>query len=233
MSHPKTETVTELLAAGLTNIAIANQLLMDRRTVSRIRHDAGIPNCPTHAHVLTVEEKWQARTRPLADGHLEWTGQVDRHTGIPILRHPGSGSTAARIAFRIHNGREPRGHAKAGCGMRRCVAPAHQIDTADRKPVRCPNALPVRYASPQAKVTALTAPTPDGHLDWTGSLDRYGCARFTHAGRDYSAGRVAFEQRWGRPAVGPVRAGCDRPGCLLGDHLDDTLTRRAFAAIGL
>jgi hypothetical protein len=234
VSHPKTETITLLLAAGLTNIKIADRLLMDRRTVSRIRHDLGVPNCPTHPRALTLEEKWHAKARPLTDGHVEWTGQCEGVRGVPVLKHTGKGTTAARVAFRMHNGRDPIGHAKPGCGMRRCVAPAHQIDTAGRRPVRCSGRRAgVRYLNAAAKFAALTQPTPDGHLVWTGSLDRYGCARFTHDRHEYSAGRLAFELRWGRPAVGPVRAGCDRAGCLLGDHLDDTLTRRAFAAIGL
>lgn len=231
MSHPKTEAVAELLAAGLTNTAIGRQLHMERQTVGQIRHELGIPQVP--AQPLTVEEKWRARTCPVDGGHLEWTGERATESGTPVMRHSGETYTAARIAFRIDHGTDPAGYAKPGCGYLGCVAPAHQDDTGQNRPARQHRA---RYASPEAKLAALTEPTSDGHLRWTGPTD--GPHPFLkHNGRRWPVLTLAFRARYGREPVGTVRAGCDYPGCLLGDHLDDTQARRAhraaYAAIGL
>lgn len=93
-----------------------------------------------------------------------------------------------------------------------------------------------RYETAEAKLTALTRPTADGHLEWTGP--RSGKSPLLkHNGQRWRVFEVAFRARWGRDPVGPVKTACDHPGCLLGDHLDDNVTRAAhraaYAALGL
>jgi hypothetical protein len=227
MPHPKADAVRELIAAGLTNTAIGRQLHMERQTVGQIRRELGLPDVPRQP--LTVEEKWRQRTRELPGGHLEWTG--DRSTGpshTPVLRHSGATYTASRIAFRIQHGTDPSGHAKPDCGHPQCIAPAHQYDTANRQPVHEPRA---RYDSAEAKLAALTEPTDDGHLQWTGPTTADGRQLLAFGGANHMAARVAFGTRWGREPVGPVLPACDYPHCLLGDHLDDKQARDAFRAM--
>lgn len=230
MSHPQTEAVKTLLTAGHSDTAIATQLAVDRHAVGNIRRQLGIP--PVPAQRLTVEEKWAQRTRPADGGHLDWTGER-ASSGTPVMRHSGETYTAARIAYRIEHGTDPAGYAKPNCGRPRCVAPAHQADTGQNRPARQHLA---RYDCPEAKLAALTEPTDDGHLRWTGPVDgRHPLLK--HDGRRWPVLTLAFRVRYGREPVGTVAVGCDFPGCLLGDHLDDTRARRAhraaYAALGL
>ncbi|MEV7422839.1 hypothetical protein [Streptomyces sp. NPDC091212] len=131
---PTTPEIEELLRAGLSNTAIGRQLHCDRHRVADIRRDLGIPNIP--AQPFSLEEKWRARTRPVAIGHLEWTGERQSTSGTPVMRHSGKWYTAAAIAFRIRHGRDPQGQARAECGHHQCVAPDHVDDTVTRTKTR-------------------------------------------------------------------------------------------------
>ncbi|MFE4397193.1 MULTISPECIES: hypothetical protein [Streptomycetaceae] len=223
-----------LLRAGRSTAAVAAELHMDRRAVRQLRIDAGIPALPGGTpQRLTVEEKWRSHTRRTRGGHMTWTGE---HTsaGGRVMRHSGTAYSAHRVAYRIQHGTDPEGHAKSGCGRPGCVAPEHQIDTAERRVVRTPRTV---YDSAEAKLAALTRPTGDGHLDWTGPHDSGGRPLLNWRGRHCAPARPAFAQHYGRPPEGRVTAACDHPGCLAGAHLDDRLTRaehaRAYAALGL
>lgn len=129
----KHQRVRELAAAGRSTAAIARELGMDRRDVRKVRATAGIPALPGGTpQLLTVDEKWAERTRPVDGGHLEWTGERQRTSGTPVMRHSGATYTAAAIAFRIQHGTDPDGRAIPACGYPHCVAPDHIDDTARR-----------------------------------------------------------------------------------------------------
>jgi len=226
MPHPKTAQIRQLIQAGLTNTAIGQQLHVERQTVGRIRHELGLPPVPRRP--LTVEQKWAQRTRELPGGHLEWTGDTSTGRGVPVLRHSGHTYTAGRIAFRIEHGADPTGRAKPDCGLRHCVAPAHQYDTATRQPVHRPR---TRYDSVEAKLAVLTAATADGHRVWTGPGAADGRQILTYGGVNHMPARVAFRAHWGRDPVGPVLPACGHPHCLVGEHLDDTKARDAYRAM--
>lgn len=231
MTHPKLDAIHDLLRQGLSNAAIGKQLHVERQTVGRIRHELGIPLLP--AQPLTVEEKWRQRVREADGGHLEWTGERSTSGNVPVMRHSGSTYTAARLGFRIQHGHDPAGYAKPRCGVQHCVAPSHQDDTGANRPARQHHA---RYASPEAKLAALTEPVDGGHVRWTGPMDGPH-PLLKHDGRRWPVSTLAFRQRYGREPIGTVRVGCDFPGCLAGAHLDDTPARAAhraaYAALGL
>jgi hypothetical protein len=128
------EQIVELLQRDLSNSEIARRLRCDRHRVSDIRRDLGIPDRP--AQPLSLEEKWATKTRPVGDGHLEWTGSRQSTSGTPVLVYGKERHTAAAIAFRIKHGRPPQGYAYAECGLRHCVAPDHVDDEAGRTQVR-------------------------------------------------------------------------------------------------
>lgn len=128
------EQITELLGQGLSNTAIARHLGCDKHRVGNIRHELGLPNIAQQP--LTVEQKWAARTRPVDGGHLDWTGERRRTSGTPVMVYRGRMYTAARIAFRIHTGREPQGYAIAECEYPHCVEPTHVEDEAGRARTR-------------------------------------------------------------------------------------------------
>ncbi|MFD4658012.1 hypothetical protein ACFWP2_20580 [Kitasatospora sp. NPDC058444] len=223
-----------LLRAGHSTAAVATALHMDRRSVRQLRIDAGIPARPGGTpQTRTVEEKWRSHTRRTGGGHMTWTGE---HTsgGGRVMRHSGTAYSAHRVAYRIHHGTDPEGYAKAGCGRPGCVAPEHQIDTAERRVVHAPRTV---YDSAEAKLAALTRSAPGGHLEWTGPHDSDGRPLLNHRGRHLVPARVVFVQHYGRPPEGHVTVACDHPGCLTGAHLDDRRSRaqhaRAIAALGI
>ena len=107
-------------------------------TVPAIQRDLGIPAVrpPTYpVPYPSVEAAFRARTRPVAGGHLEWTGPRQAN-GTPVFRHRGKMYTASRIAFRLRTGREPQGYAQPECDMDHCVEPAHIEDTPGRTRLR-------------------------------------------------------------------------------------------------
>lgn len=84
--------------------------------------------------LLTAADKWAARTQPTDDGHLLWTG-VTTKSGVPTLNHDRRTFQAARIAYRMHTGRDPEGSARPNCGNSLCVRPDHVADLPLTKPL--------------------------------------------------------------------------------------------------
>ncbi|MGW4648089.1 hypothetical protein [Kitasatospora sp. NPDC004289] len=230
--HPKHNTIETLLRQGLSNAAISRQTGADKSIPARLRADLGIP--PTDPQPLTLEQKWTANTREVDGGHLEWTGPVtSTSSATPVMRYRDQLYTAGRIAFRLHHGSDPAGYAKPGCGMRHCVAPDHQVDTATTRPVHGPKLV---HATPALKLAAQVVEEPGGHVGWSGARDK-GVPLLLHRDWRGPAARFVFRERWGREPEGLVLAACEFPHCLNGDHLDDAASRaahrRAFAALGL
>jgi len=132
--HPKDAQIRELIAQGLSNAKVAQETGADRSAVRRIRGEMGVALPP--AQPLSLEEKWQERTRPVEGGHLEWTGERANTSRTPVMRYRGKTFTAAAIAFRRRTGRDPVGQVKAECDMRQCVAPEHVEDEPGRTRLR-------------------------------------------------------------------------------------------------
>jgi hypothetical protein len=70
--------------------------------------------------------------------------------------------------------------------------------------------------------------TEDGHLLWTGATT---VLRAGNQGPRTTAGRVAFRIKHDRDPVGKVLPGCDRPGCIHPDHVEDQPMRDQYRAI--
>jgi hypothetical protein len=124
---PKGVPVAEILIAigqGLSDTAIGKALRTNPRRVKQIRAAYDLPK-PTRSGP-TLHEAWQARTREVDGGHLEWTGYV--HVTSPALRHQGRLFMARRVAFQVANQRDPLGDVRPGCDLPGCVAPAHVED---------------------------------------------------------------------------------------------------------
>ena len=124
--------VRELLLAGHTNREISRRLNVDPSVPARARTLLGLPTSkPGPRPAATVEDLFWRRAKPTRDGHMTGTG-YHVNSNVPALRHGGRIHTAYRVAFRIANGRDPEGHAKPGCSVDGCVAPACQTDRATR-----------------------------------------------------------------------------------------------------
>lgn len=114
--------ITELLHAGLSNQAIARQAHCRTARVRELRSKLGVPpRKPGPRPADPVDLYWQ-RTQPTDDGHRLLVGTCRQ------LRGGDNKIRAARVAFRIGNGRDPVGHVTPGCGTAGCVHPQHVED---------------------------------------------------------------------------------------------------------
>jgi hypothetical protein len=122
--------IIRLLQEGHSNREIARRLGGKRERIARIRAELGMPRYQQGSR-LTLEQAWVRHARPVAGGHMRWTGGVRGCT--PNLVHGKRNHSARRIAFRLGHGREPVGRVLPGCGHTWCVAPEHATDTVVRR----------------------------------------------------------------------------------------------------
>lgn len=185
---------------------------MKRRAARAINLDdyTGTPSGRPAA--LTLEEAWQAYTRPDGD-HILWTGPK-------VLNLPGIESqvTPNRVAFRHGRGRWPEGDTRRTCTVKGCVKPEHLEDRLDREQ------HPPTADTYQSVLDANTVTRFDGHRVWTGPR------RASVQGREFTPKQLAFIADRGRAAVGPVRAGCAVAECVLAGHLTDQAERGTYGA---
>lgn len=182
---------------------------MRRRAARAISIDDYTGTRPTRQAALTLEEAWDAYTRP--DGeHILWTGPK-------VINLPGSKTqvTPNRVAFHRDRGRWPEGDTRRTCAVKGCVKPEHLEDRLDRE------ANPPTPATFQAMLDANTAPRHGVHLVWTGPR------KASVQGQEFTPRQLSFIADRGRPAVGSVRTSCSIDGCVLAAHLTDQEERGA------
>jgi hypothetical protein len=115
--------VAEMLHAGHSDRAIAEELHTDAKAVSAARRVLGLPRHKTGIKAAdSPQDLFRQRTRPVDGGHLEWTG-YRTNDGVPFFRWKKQGFTAGRMAFVMQHGREPVGQVRPGCDYEGCVAP--------------------------------------------------------------------------------------------------------------
>jgi hypothetical protein len=74
----------------------------------------------------------------------------------------------------------------------------------------------------------LAQPTADGHLLWPQTTPPI---RLRNAGRKEAARTIAFRIDHGRNPIGRVTTGCDQPGCVHPQHVEDQPMRDTYRAI--
>ncbi|MFD8509634.1 hypothetical protein ACFV27_00610 [Streptomyces antimycoticus] len=123
----------------LSDRDLAARFGCEEEFVARVRREAGYPRFVGRSRSLweRAEAKVRELSRPVDDGHQEWTGPVSRD-GVPVVRVPGLCTTVGRVAFQMANGRPPEGNVKPRCTLARCVAPGHQTDRPIRAALRAP-----------------------------------------------------------------------------------------------
>ncbi|MGX1513950.1 hypothetical protein [Streptomyces collinus] len=135
------EGIARALANGdpreLSDQALAERFGCTAETVARVRHQTGAPaySAGYRARRIAFEEAYAARVEDVEGGHRRWTGTVSKD-GVPMVCTRFGQETAARIAFRIAQGRPPVGHVKATCEVPHCVAPDCVADRPLREELR-------------------------------------------------------------------------------------------------
>lgn len=130
--HPKHEQISQLVLAGGRDNAIANQLGVHKRAVTRVRDILGVVH---HNNSTTREAKVERFSVAEADGHTGWTGRLGT-SGAPVIRHLKVQIPASHVAFELRTGRPPVGIVLAECGRGHCLTPAHVSDEIERRNVR-------------------------------------------------------------------------------------------------
>lgn len=107
---------------------------------------------------------------------------------------------------------------------------------ATRAALRLPMTPPGSEQRPLADLIAARTELVDGgHMRWTGTVNDTGTAVLNYLGAPKTAARLVFLLRYGRQPVGQVKTGCDYPGCVHPDHVEDRpmreRNRATYAAI--
>ncbi|MFJ9890850.1 hypothetical protein ACIQRW_34065 [Streptomyces sp. NPDC091287] len=125
--------IVDMLRNGHSHAEIMRTLHVGEARVTAHRKALRMPAPRRGGHPLRpIAVVFAERTEPADGGHLRWTGQMSGLT--PVLGR--NGTSAYRIAFRLHYRREPVGYAKPGCGHDGCVQGSHLEDQPMRVQLR-------------------------------------------------------------------------------------------------
>lgn len=89
------------------------------------------PTKPLPALTATMKTRFASYRLPTVDGCARWTGSVDeRGRGRMSVQVRGRQTTvrAARVAYRLHHGRDPQGRLELTCGNDWCIEGRHLVD---------------------------------------------------------------------------------------------------------
>jgi hypothetical protein len=216
--------VVDMLRANHSQAHIMRTLGVCYATVKTARDSLGMPSPGAGRRPLQdPAAAFWARTERVDGGHMRWTGARSTGGGT-VIGLNGQYVSGARVGFTLGHGREPIGRVTAGCGYTGCVTPDHLTDQVIRQERRAaaeagrPRHLP---RDPEATFWAQAKAVDGGHREWTGHQDRNGVPLLRSGGAKRSAYRFAFVLRYGREPIGRVLPGCDRPGCVAPEHVED------------
>lgn len=227
--------IGELLAQGLNNARIIEQLNAPPRVVARVRKEAGIAPAP--------RSTWQRKPHPksrlindlLGDGHSD--AEIRRRTGadartIATMRTAGGyGKATIKPKPRPHP-RDAEIRALLAEYSSDAIARMLGVDRAAVRRIRAqagiPYVRPERARTLEEKWVTHTKAVDGGHIEWTGYRND-GTPAFTTGGRVWSARRVAFRAWHGRNPRGYVLPGCGFDECVAPEHSTDRPMRAAQA----
>jgi hypothetical protein len=121
--------IAELLRQGVPQIQIARQLRVAPLTVQKTREALGLPT-PRRGRrdtYASLEDAFRQFAEPIDGGHVRWVGYRDKD-GTPRVCYRQVPQAVPRVAFMLHNNREPVGKALPTCGMKGCIAGGHLAD---------------------------------------------------------------------------------------------------------
>ncbi|MEW2068447.1 hypothetical protein [Streptomyces sp. NPDC007346] len=230
-------TILTLLRQGLPNAEVHRRTFIGKRTIARIRQEAGIPPVPHTAFRRPPHPRAVEIQELLKDGHTN--SEVRRRTGADlrtIARH--RRELEVGPATIVKSPRENWVHPK-DAEVRALLAQMSNARIADtlgvdraavsriRKLAGIEWAGGPQFATVEELWATLVRPVDGGHLEWLGprsSASRTPILRLR--GKSASPAGIAFRKRTGRDPVGQVRAECGFRHCVDPAHVDDEPGRR-------
>lgn len=231
--HPMEPRIRELLAQGLNNAQIIEQLNAPPKVVANVRKGTGAAPAPRSTWRRKPHPKAREINELLGDGHNN--AEIHRRTGADV-------TTVARMRADGGYGKptirpKPRPHPRDA--EIRALLPHHSSDAiarllgVDRAAVRRIRSeanvpqMPRTYATLEEKWRAHVVPVDGGHLEWTGERrDPAGTPVMRYREEHYSPAAIAFRVRHGRDAEGYVIADCGVQHCVAPEHVEDEAGRR-------
>ncbi|MFE3031527.1 hypothetical protein ACFXKY_07750 [Streptomyces canus] len=231
--HPMEPQIRPLIAQGLNNAQIIEELNAPPKVVAKVRADMGIAPAPRSTWRRKPHPKAREIRELLEDGHTD--AEIRRRTGADVkmiarMRAEGSyGKATITIRKPRRHPRETeirallREHSNAG------IASLLRVDRAAVRRIRKQAGIPcpaTSYATPEEKWQAHVRPVDGGHLEWTGEHGKVsGTPAMRHKGASYSPAAIAFRIRRGRDPQGYVKSECGFKQCVAPDHVDDEAGR--------
>lgn len=232
--HPMEPQIRELLAHGLNDSQIAEQLNAPAQLVARVRKETGTGPAQRSTWRRPPHPKAREINELLGDGYSD--AEIRRRTGADVRA-----IAAMRVDGRYGKatiGPKPRTHprdteirALLAEHSSSAIARILGVDRAAVRRIRGEAGIPYvpveQARTLEEKWASHTQPADDGHLEWTG--ERKGAAGtpvMRYKDGNYSPAAVAFRIRHGRDAEGYAIADCGLKHCVAPDHVEDEADRR-------
>ncbi|ELP67626.1 hypothetical protein STRTUCAR8_08623 [Streptomyces turgidiscabies Car8] len=231
--HPMEPQIRVLLAEGLNNSRIAEQLNAPPKVVARVRKETGIGPAPRSTYRRPPHPKTREILELLADGHSD--REIRRRTGagiqsISAMRKAGRfGKATIKPKPRTHP-RDTEIRALLAEHSSSAIARMLGVDRAAVRRIRGEAGIPYVPAEQartlEEKWASHTRPADGGHVEWTGERQSTsGSPTMRYKEASYSPAAVAFRIKHGRDAVGYTIADCGLKHCVAPDHVVDEAGR--------
>lgn len=232
--HPMEPQIRALLAEGLNNARIAEQLNAPPKVVARVRKETGTAPAPRSTWRRTPHPKTREINELLADGHSD--AEIRRRTGADVraiagMRAAGGyGKPTIKPKPRTHP-RDAEIRALLAEHSSDAIARLLGVDRAAVRRIRAEAGIPYAPAEQtrtlEEKWASHTRPASDGHVEWTGERQSTsGTPVMRYKEANYSPAAVAFRIKHGRDAEGYAIADCGLKHCVAPDHVEDEAGRR-------
>jgi hypothetical protein len=126
------EQIIKAARFGLTDVGIARNLRLDRRTVAAVRRAEGIA---PYGRPTTPHEMLAAYLVPQTDGHTGWCGPSNGR-GAPTMYDNKNHIQPGRAVFERKHRREAVGPVRPECGHPHCLTASHLTDDVIRLSTR-------------------------------------------------------------------------------------------------
>lgn len=233
--HPMEPQIRELVAQGLNDTQIVEQLLAPAKVVARVRTQMGCGPAPRSTYRRKPHPKTREIRELLEDGHNN--AEIGRRTGADVeliarMRAQGGyGKPTVARKGRPHP-RDAEIRALLPDHSNDAIARQLGVDRAAVRRIRRDAGLPAFVPAEQTRTleekwATHTRPAENGHLEWTGERQTTsGTPVLRYKDACYSPAAVAFRIRHGRDGDGYVYADCGVKHCIAPDHVEDEAGRR-------